>query len=756
MSPESSNPIFIHSLWRAGSTYLFQVFRRSEVGYYCYQEPLHEITLFNKNTPEKLLEHSGEIMRPLRHPELLKPYFQELYDIFPAWQPYIQKSDIYDAYFSPECSEKVSLFFKSLIEHAQRRTVIQECRTSNRIGALKKYFGGTHICLWRNPWDQWWSYKATDYFDMIQLLVINAVYVPPVVKALRKLLHFKAFHSDLLEEEMTYFNVSRLSSEDSYCCFYLLWCLAILEAQKHADLTVNIDQLSMSGDYRKKILSSLAESGVSGLDFSDCHIHCTQFTSQDASFFISLEEKVYGLLLSHAIGLEQIDFIREIRRQNLPEQQKALPENTVGNGILEDAKRTREIAVRLTNTLHQQTVHQLSLRHQLEQLHKAELNQQVINAEQQCAELQRLFDEQRERLMQQHAVEQETCKSLLSQQQEKLKAEAQLRLEDIATREKEYNQQLAALRSTTELEKSELSNQYLERLATVEQTHAAREEELLQAQLVMQARSTEREREVADQLQALHASYRQAETAKEEHFQCLLNQISNEATALYNSRWWRIGTLFGWLSKTRFERLSALLTAGKRSFSTRDTLEQPLAAIYLPLPSIKLRHRDDTIFEEESLKKMDTIDQLLLSPETEFISKAYQLILGRQADPTGIAHYRKWLHVGKSRVEILADLMASREAQLANMPGLDELRVVIRQTGADLKGWRKWLALPRMMNYRMTILERHLLQLAATQRTASPLWEQSQLEFPELTPRERDILIKLTRAMVPVARGRFS
>ena len=648
-------------------------------------------------------------MRPLRHPELSKPYFQELYDIFPAWQPYIQKSDIYDFYFYPECSEKVSLFFKSLIEHAQGRAVIQECRTSNRIGALKKCFSGTHIYLWRNPWDQWWSYKATDYFDMIQLLVINAVDVPPVVKALRKLLHFKAFHSDLLEEEMTYFNASRLSSEDSYCCFYLLWCLAILEAQKHADLTVNIDQLSMSGDYRKKILSSLAESGVSGLDFSDCHIHCIQFTSQDASFFTSLEEKVYGLLLSHAIGLEQIDFIREIRRQNLPEQQKALPENTVGNGILEDAKRTREIAVRLTNTLHQQTVHQLSLRHQLEQLHKAELNQQVINAEQQCAELQRLFDEQRERLMQQHAVEQETCKSLLSQQQEKLKAEAQLRLEDIAAREKEYNEQLTCLRSTTELQKSELSNQFLERFATAEQVHAAREEELLQELLVMQARSTEREREVADQLQALHASYRQSEVANEERFQYLLNQISNETTALYNSHWWRVGTLFGWLPKTRFVRLSALLTAGKQS----------PAANNMPPPSIEFTHRDDAVVEEESLIEMDTIDQLLLSSETEFVTKAYQLILGRQADPTGTAHYRKWLRAGKSRVEILADLMTSQEAQLVNKPGLDELRALIRQTGAGLKGWRKWLALPRIINHRMAILERLLTSLVANVSTFS-------------------------------------
>lgn len=719
MSPESSSPIFIHSLWRAGSTYLLQVFLRSEAGYYCYQEPLHEMTLFNKDTPERLLELSGEIMRPLRHPELSKPYFQELHDIFPAWQPYIQKSDIYDAYFSPECSGKVSLFFKSLIEHAQGRVVIQECRTSNRIGALKKCFGGTHIYLWRNPWDQWWSYKATDYFDMIQLLLINAEDAPPVIRTLRQALHFKEFHSERLQDEIEFFNASRLSSEDSYCCFYLLWCLAVLEAPKHADFMVNIDQLSMSGDYRKKTLRSLVKSGVSGLDFSDCHMHCTQFTSQDATFFTSLEEKVYGLLLSHDVGLAQIDAIREIRRQYMPEQQKALPENTAGNSILEDAKRAREIVVRKENALHWHAVHQLHLRQQLEEQHRAALNQQIIKTEQQCAELQRTFDEQRECLVQQHVDEQQAFKNLLSQQQEKAKAEAQMRLEQIAAREKEYNEQLISLRSTTELEKKELCNQYLERLAAAHQEHAAHEKELLQTQLAMQARSAEREREVAEQLQALHESHRQAEAAEVEHVQCLLNQIDSEVRAMRNSRWWRMGTFLGWLPKTRFVGLSTLLTAGRHSFLAGDTVEQPSAANNIPLLSIEHTHRDNAVVEEESSKEMDIIDQLLLSTEADFITKAYQLILGRQADPTGIAHYRKWLRTGKSRVEILADLMASREAQLANRPGLDELRTLIRQTGASLKGWRKWLALPRIMNHRMAILERHLVQLTTMQRASS-------------------------------------
>ena len=74
------DPVFIHSLWRAGSTYLFSVFRRSNAGYWCYQEPVHEIALLAKDNPENLLSYNGEKMQALRHPPLAASYFLELYE----------------------------------------------------------------------------------------------------------------------------------------------------------------------------------------------------------------------------------------------------------------------------------------------------------------------------------------------------------------------------------------------------------------------------------------------------------------------------------------------------------------------------------------------------------------------------------------------------------------------------------------------------------------------------------------------------
>ncbi|MDK9718740.1 MAG: DUF4214 domain-containing protein, partial [Trichlorobacter sp.] len=213
--------------------------------------------------------------------------------------------------------------------------------------------------------------------------------------------------------------------------------------------------------------------------------------------------------------------------------------------------------------------------------------------------------------------------------------------------------------------------------------------------------------EYLQKLETLRESFRRAETGQLLRFQHILEQVIAEVVDIRNSRWSRLGLFLGWLPFSRFKRLSDLLTTGLNTAVSVNITgnDVPVSAIEHPLSCM------DAIIEGGPLKEMNAIDQLLLLSEAEFITKAYQLILGRQADPTGIAHYRRWLRIGKSRVEILADLMASQEAQLANRPGLDDLHVLIRHTGAGLKGWRKWFALPRIMSHRMSVFEGQISNL---------------------------------------------
>ena len=70
----NNSPIFIHSLFRSGSTYLFNVFRRTG-NYWCYQEPENEWLLELDNKPEALLAVTTNNGGNIHHPDIGKPYF---------------------------------------------------------------------------------------------------------------------------------------------------------------------------------------------------------------------------------------------------------------------------------------------------------------------------------------------------------------------------------------------------------------------------------------------------------------------------------------------------------------------------------------------------------------------------------------------------------------------------------------------------------------------------------------------------------
>src|SRR5271156_621804 len=87
----AQSPIFIHSLFRAGSTWLFDRFRRSNAGYWCYQEPFHEVLLHLQENPDKVLGVWREMGASMRHPDLEKPYFLEVHTIREALNGAFQK-----------------------------------------------------------------------------------------------------------------------------------------------------------------------------------------------------------------------------------------------------------------------------------------------------------------------------------------------------------------------------------------------------------------------------------------------------------------------------------------------------------------------------------------------------------------------------------------------------------------------------------------------------------------------------------------
>ena len=342
MNNQNTSPIFIHSLFRAGSTYIFNTFRRADTNYWCYQEPLNEFLINAATEPDRLLEVAKEKQKYLRHPKLKKPYFYEFHAIADKVADFFKKELSYDQFFAKTDCETIDLrkYFNALLDGAHGRAVYQCCRTTGRVKPLKSEFGGVHIFLWRNPWDQWWSYKKDAYFDKSNLLISNANNLPSFIQRIKDELQIPDFHHSDIGAEYGFFDGHRLDSSGSYKLFYAIWCHSMLEARPCSDLSVCIDELSESATYREHKIQELEKFGVFGLDFSDCSISMASYGKADGEFFLETETYIHGLLLEN--GYDQTD-VEPLIKLSLQRKESLIDSGVSENSILVDAMRAREM-----------------------------------------------------------------------------------------------------------------------------------------------------------------------------------------------------------------------------------------------------------------------------------------------------------------------------------------------------------------------------------------------------------------------------
>lgn len=280
-------------------------------------EPANEMLLNLNGNAESLLETGNDKAQDLRHPAMDHPYYWEYLQIADALSGLFRKSFSYDDYFVDEPSglslEQIR-FFSALINNAKARPVLQFCRSAGRIKAFKKQFGGVHIYLWREPRNQWWSFKINNYFDALVQLIYNAAGLPAALNEIKKQSGIRAFHDDDIQAEFVYAHQHPLGAQANYFAFYGLWLYAFLEGKKHADITVSIDKLSNLEECRSATASSLSKSGIQGLDFSDCVMQPLAFSDGEKAFFSSIELQVQDIFLRHGYPKDQIEYAVEMQK----------------------------------------------------------------------------------------------------------------------------------------------------------------------------------------------------------------------------------------------------------------------------------------------------------------------------------------------------------------------------------------------------------------------------------------------------------
>jgi hypothetical protein len=292
-TPEKS-PVFLHSLFRTGSTYLFDKFRRTEQ-FYCYQEPCNEALIDLDARPDGFLKPPDYDSRMLRHPKLTAPYFFEFYCIRDRLKGLFRKSFSFEEYFTgPRLPNAQKEYFGTLINAAPRRPLLQFCRSAGRVEALRREFGGTHIHLWREPRGQWWSYKISSYFDATTHATYNAVQLPAALSKIRALANIPQFRGRSVNREICFHRSHPMASRESYLAFFGIWLYSFIAFERHASATISINQLN-DEHYRSRATQALVSAGVGELDFSDAKLTNSSFLKTEEPFYESIENEVAQL-----------------------------------------------------------------------------------------------------------------------------------------------------------------------------------------------------------------------------------------------------------------------------------------------------------------------------------------------------------------------------------------------------------------------------------------------------------------------------
>jgi hypothetical protein len=306
---ETQTTIFIHSLFRTGSTYFWNKFRERKQ-FCCYYEPFHQgISMMSMQNPAPW-SHDRNTTRAMGHPHLEKDYmfeYRELLRPNRAGVPYFKKAFSFDNFCATGQNPKQKKYIDFLIKHSgDKIPLFQFNRSSLRIRWFKKYYpGGLHIYMIRNPHDQFDSYlmmhqeKNLDIFLTMDLIVsgVNRQ-VPPFDKLAAHVPLFEYHSDDFKDEEVVYRCLLPIYTlEEKYFIFYYIWFAALVENLLNADLIASIDLVSSSEKYRKEMALEFKKRQVGDVDFGDARIRKRTADVMDEETMTNIQDTVQSIIL---------------------------------------------------------------------------------------------------------------------------------------------------------------------------------------------------------------------------------------------------------------------------------------------------------------------------------------------------------------------------------------------------------------------------------------------------------------------------
>lgn len=270
---KAPRPIFIHAMWRTGSTYVWKKFR-DQPQYRAYYEPLNE--LLARPRESFLASASSKAAEKLRHPALKNFYFTEFPFTPGGGVAFFEKPLSYERYsLEPDAEdEPLYRYINNLLAHAGlhgQTPVLQFNRSVLRAGWLDRNFSPVNILVLRQPTQMWksmLSFEDHSFTGALCILLGQNRFRPP-------LCHFPSWidlpyrAGPTIDDDHRAYTECRVQYEARlYPLFFDFSVAATLHSVRYADCVLDMDELAANPAAREAASHRLKELGVA-IDFAD-------------------------------------------------------------------------------------------------------------------------------------------------------------------------------------------------------------------------------------------------------------------------------------------------------------------------------------------------------------------------------------------------------------------------------------------------------------------------------------------------------
>lgn len=255
-----SEPIFIHGLFRSGSTYFFDKFR-ADSSFHCYYEPFHHVISELDSSNIDIWAHSGKTSKRMNHPVLHKPHFYEYLNCFENGTiKHFDKRLSYDRFFlrSDDSFEIEKMYIEHLVSRVpdHKTAVLQFNRSSFRLSHFVKSFPNSeHFFLLRNPRSQFLSYVLSgQIFLTINLMITSRL----IKKNLDLPIHVEFIEEKNVQKEIAAYTFKSMGFglSDHYKLFLYQWCWSYFYARESGATVIDLDSVKpeeLSRNFNEKI-----------------------------------------------------------------------------------------------------------------------------------------------------------------------------------------------------------------------------------------------------------------------------------------------------------------------------------------------------------------------------------------------------------------------------------------------------------------------------------------------------------------------